>query len=230
MSLDTIRESFRVPLECRLLREAPEDAELLAIALHGYGQTAETMLGLTRKLLGGRIAIVSVEAPHPQYLAADFSDDRIGFHWGVRTRWEEAVRLHHAVVERVLESCGFAPARRFLIGFSQPVGLNYRFVAAHPGAVGGVIGLCGGVPKAWAEPGFPVDAALLHISRSEDEYFPPETIAPYERWLKAHAADAEFHLLPGRHRFPSRAGEIVGPWLRRVFRSDLQIPESCANI
>ncbi len=230
MPLETVRESFCVPLECRVLREAPEGADLVAIAMHGYGQTAETMLRLTRNLLGGRIAIVSVEAPHPQYLAADFSDDRIGFNWGVRTRWEEAVRLHHGILRTVLDNCGFPPARRFLIGFSQPVGLNYRFVAAHTGAVRGVIGLCGGVPKTWAEPGFQVDSALLHLSRSEDEYFPPEAIAPYEQWLKAHAADAEFHLLPGRHRFPSRAGEIVGPWLRRIFGFDLQIPESCAKI
>ena len=105
-----------------------------------------------------------------------------------------------------------------LVGFSQPVGLNYRFVGTWPAQVGGVIGLCGGVPRDWEEDSYkPVTAALLHISREEDEFFPAATAAKFPDRLRVHAPDVEFHMLPGGHRFPSKARHIAQPWMDRVF-------------
>ncbi len=96
------------------------------------------------------------------------------------------------------------------MGFSQPVGLNYRFIGTHPEEAGGVIGICGGVPKDWAEDKYkPVAAPILHISRSEDEYFPTDYVKGFPDRLRQHARDVEFHLLPGGHRFPSKAKPII---------------------
>jgi predicted esterase len=105
-----------------------------------------------------------------------------------------------------------------LAGFSQPVGLNYRFIATHPGQVGGVLGICGGVPRDWEEDKYQaVQAAVLHISRDADEFYPLDVVSTFAQRLRRRAADVEFHLLPGQHRFPSKAGEIVRPWMERVF-------------
>ena len=123
-----------------------------------------------------------------------------------------------AVLEDLRARLAIGGDRIALLGFSQPVGLNYRFAAAYPMAVRGLIGLCGGVPKNSEDGGTtPVESALLHISRSEDEYFPPEVTGQAEARLRTRARDVEVHLLPGKHRFPSKAGPIITNWLERVF-------------
>ena len=108
--------------------------------------------------------------------------------------------------------------RCLLVGFSQPVGLNYRFAGTHPGEVGGIIGICGGVPRDWQEDKYqPVQAAVLHIARDQDEFYPIDLVKTFPEKLGRHAGDVEFHLLEGPHRFPSKAGGIVRPWIERVF-------------
>ncbi len=71
-----------------------------------------------------------------------------------------------------------------------------------------------------------VSAALLHVARSEDEFYGPAVTEKYAERLRLRANDVEFHLLDGGHRFPSKAGSIVKPWIQRTFAqpggSDLQ--------
>jgi predicted esterase len=99
------------------------------------------------------------------------------------------------------------------------VGLNYRFVATHPDAVGGVIGVCGGLPGDWDEGTYQrVGAAVLHIARTSDEYYPPDITAHYEERLRRRAGDVEFHLIDGGHHMPSDGRRIVRPWLQRILR------------
>jgi len=104
------------------------------------------------------------------------------------------------------------------MGFSQPVGLNYRFAGTHPGEVAGILGICGGVPRDWEEDKYrQLDAAVLHISRDQDEFYPVAMVEKFPERLRKHAADVEFHLLDGPHRFPSKAGSVVREWMGRVF-------------
>jgi predicted esterase len=222
----TEHRSFRVPIECRYLLEAPQSAgpdSILAVALHGYGMNAAVMLSLARRLLGPEPILASIEAPNQFYLSMHSPDSsEIGYNWGTRAHWRSAVTVHHDMVRSVLAECRArfdVPRRRCLLaGFSQPVGLNYRFAATWPAEAAGVIGICGGVPRDWEEASYsPVDAALLHIARDQDEYYPPETAARFAGRLRLRAADVEFHMLAGAHRFPSQASRIVQPWLERVF-------------
>jgi predicted esterase len=211
---------FEVPRPCRYLL-SPGAGGPVVLALHGYGMSARTMLGLTRGVLGPRPTIAALEAPNTFFLTPDLTSPKIGYNWGTHETASFHVEVHHRMVMGLLEELrrklGTDAGSAVLLGFSQSVGLNYRFAAAHPGAVRGVAGICGGVPKTW-EDGEPdsVDAALLHISRSEDEYFPPEVSATFEERLRWRARDVEFHLLPGEHRFPSKAGPILEAWLDRV--------------
>jgi predicted esterase len=196
----------------------------LVLATHGYGMRAGIMLDLVQTWLGRRHWVVSVEGPYPVYLGAKPGEGDEGFHWGTKTHWREGVQLHHQILRRVLaDSCaraGVGPERTVLLGFSQSVGLNYRFIAAHPDAVAGVIGVCGGPPRDWEDnPDYKrVTAALLHIARDQDEYDPVDVVNRFESRLKSRASDVEFHLLPGPHRFPSAAKDVVLKWLDRVTR------------
>ncbi len=221
--------TFCVPLSCCYVVRppaVPAHAAGLAVVLHGYGSSPEAMLRLSAPWFGPDWVIASIQAPNQHYFTTPQGGVGSGaapaYNWGIRDHWEDAVRLHHSMVMHVLcdlrERFALEPQQCLLAGFSQPVGLNYRFCATYPGEVGGVLGVCGGVPRDWEADSYQsVSAALLHIARSEDEYYPVPTVQQFESRLRLRANDVEFHLLPGPHRFPSKAGPIVQSWLRRVF-------------
>jgi phospholipase/carboxylesterase len=215
--------TFSATLDCHYLLYAPAavtDSTLLAVALHGFGQTPEAMLRLTGLMLGEKRAIAAIQGPNQFYLSQ--TTNQVGYCWITHRHAESSIRLHHEMVLHVLDEAGreygIPPERRMLVGFSQPVGLNYRFAATHPQAVRGVIGVCGGLPKNWEDgPYQKVEAALLHIARREDEFYKPEVTEHYAERLRLRAADVEFHQLDGGHRFPSKAGRLVEQWIARVF-------------
>jgi predicted esterase len=218
------RRTFSARLDCHYLLYVPpgiDASTLLVAALHGFGSNPEIMLRLTQNLLGPRHAIAAIQAPSQFFLGQHSSE--VGYCWATHKHSEESVRLHHDMLLYVLDEVGRQHAipagRRVIVGFSQPVGLNYRFAATHPEAVRGVIGICGGVPKNWEEgPYQRVSAALLHIARQEDEFYPPAVTERYAERLRLRADDVEFHMLEGGHKFPSKAGPIAEKWMERVLR------------
>ena len=147
----------------------------------------------------------------------------VGYCWATPAHSDESVRLHHDMLLHVLDEAGrglgIPPERRILAGFSQPVGLNYRFAATHSSAVRGMISICGGVPGNWETGDYqPVSAALLHIARRQDEFYPLAKTEQYEARLRLRAGDVEFHMIDGGHRFPSKAGPIASRWIERIFQ------------
>jgi predicted esterase len=222
---DTARHcTFSARLDCHYLVRVPEAVDsrtLLVVALHGFGQNAETMLPLSDKLMSGRHVIASIEGPHQFFLNGKTAE--AGFSWGANRHAPASIRLHHEMVLHVLNEAGreygIPPARRLLVGFSQPVALNYRFAATWPDAVRGVIGLCGGLPGDWETANYcPVKASILHMARREDEYYPPRVTEQYRERLRLRVEDVEFHMLEGGHRFPSKGHVLVESWLERILR------------
>ena len=210
---------FPTLLDCRYIVQTPEsglDESALVVALHGYGMDAETMLRLVATWFSNH-KIISVQAPHPFYKSMEARE--VGYSWATHRQSEESVRLHHQILHQVLREIEAPPEKDLLAGFSQPVGLNYRFAATYPGSVRGVIGVCGGVPKDWETGDYQrVDAALLHIARTEDEIYQPEATRQYLGRLSARADDVEYLEFPGKHRFPSLAQPAVQDWVRRKFK------------
>ena len=218
---------FPARLDCRYLLDTPKDLQgppALIVALHGYSSNPGDMLRLTRAASGSAPVVASIQAPNQHYLSERPQGGRPvpAYNWGISPHWDSTVRLHHDMVLEVLAALrkrfGVGAERCVLAGFSQPVGLNYRFAATHPDEIRGVIGICGGIPRDWHEPKYkPVTAAVLHISRDEDEFYPVATASGFGDRLRERASDVEFHMLAGPHRFPSQAGAIVRPWLKRIF-------------
>lgn len=222
---DDIRHcTFSTRLDCHYLLHVPEIVDsrtALIVSLHGFGQTPETMLKLSGKLFGSRHVIASLQGPN-QFFLNDKTFD-VGFGWNTSRNAASSIRLHHDMVLHVLNEAGreyaIPPERRILAGFSQPVPLNYRFAATFPGAVRGVVGVCGGLPGDWETAGYqPVTAAVLHIARREDEYYPPRVTEQYPARLRLRVKDPEFHLIDGGHRVPSGGHVIVESWLERILR------------
>jgi predicted esterase len=202
--------------------ETPAVQPLLILTLHGYGSSPEAMLRLSLPTVGESHYVAALQGPHQHYQTAEpGTDSGVGYNWGTRLHGEENIRLHHEMVRSVLHALrdrfGVPPWRCLLMGFSQPVGLNYRFSGTYPEEIGGVLGICGGIPRDWQEDKYKPAPPLLHIARGEDEYFPASTVESYPERFGKHAADVEFHLLEGGHKYPSKARSIVQPWLARVF-------------
>ncbi len=215
--------SVQVQFDAGFLLHTPAKVDSrtpLVLALHGYGSNPEVMLRLSLMALGEDSIVASLRAPNQAYASGKPGMDEIAYNWGTRPHAALNIHLHHSIVRAVaaeLRGRFSIPAKRtILMGFSQPVGLNYRFIGTFPGEAGGVIAICGGVPKDWEEDKYSrVDAPVLHISRSEDEFFPPAVAARFPDRLRRHATNVEFHMLPGGHRFPSKAGPLIRNWLAR---------------
>ena len=216
--------TFSAQLDCHYLLAKPDvvdERTLLVTTLHGYGMNAGTMLRLTASWFPEQL-IAAVQGPSSFFLSAGTPASEVGFSWVTRDHAASWIRLHHEMLLRVMDEVGqqyrIPPERRLLVGFSQPVGLNYRFAATHPDAVRGVIGICGGMPGNWEQgPYRKVSAALLHIARREDEFYAPGVTEQFPNRLRLRADDVEFHMLDGGHRFPSKAKPIVDSWIERVF-------------
>ena len=214
--------TFSARLDCRYLLRAPDalgSQTTLVVALHGFGSNPETMLQLTAKLFDPSSLIAALEGPNQFFLGE--KNREVGYGWITNRHPADSIRLHRDMVLHVLAEAGrefgIPPERRLLAGFSQAVGLNYRLAATCSDAVRGVLAICGGLPSDWDEGDYgPVKAALLHIARREDEYYPPAVTEHYPARLRVRASDVEFHLLDGGHRMPSNGNLIVEPWVRRI--------------
>jgi len=212
---------FPARLDCRYLLRPGEPGGVLIVALHGFSSNPETMLRLTEMLAGSRHTIASLEGPYGFFLGAGRPD--IGYGWATTQRRDASVRLHHDMVRHTLAEAGrelgIPAERRFLLGFSQPVSLNYRFAEAHPGLVRGLIGICGGLPGDWDD-GAPrrIESAVLHIARAGDEIYPPSLTEQFAGRLRLRCDDVEFHQLDGGHRVPSKGAPLIRHWLDRVLR------------
>jgi phospholipase/carboxylesterase len=219
---EPVDRTFSARLDCHYLLQEPDAIDSktpLVLTLHGFGQNARPMLGLTARLFDGAVMVAALQGPNQFFLGQ--MERGVGYGWMTNRHPAEAIRLHHDMVQHVFEEVGrpygIPRERRVLVGFSQPVGLNYRFAATYPEAVRGVIGICGGLPGDWDDANYrTVTASLLHIARSEDEYYPPTVTQTYAARLRQRAADVEFHMLEGGHQVPSDGNTLVAPWLRRA--------------
>lgn len=190
----------------------------LVVALHGYGMTAARMLEYTRQLIGAEPALVAVEAPNAAHLGPDPRTSGTGYNWGIRETTEFHVDFHHRIVSSVLKwawnTFPINPRRTVLAGFSQPVGLNYRYAAGFPEKLGGVLALCGGVPEEWDLHALrPLPLSVLHVARTEDEFYPVDTIDVFDQRLRRSVGDVTMLRLAGKHRFPLQASADARAWL-----------------
>lgn len=216
---------FSLPLTCRYLVAPTPDpipaSPVIVLTLHGYGSNPEAMLRLTVPTVERDVIVAALQAPNQHFTGDGPTSGIAGYNWGIRHHHGDSVRLHHEMVLKTLEELqsrfGVPAKRCFLVAFSQAVGFNYRFLGTYPEAVAGVVAICGGVPKDWEEPKYKnFSTPILHIARSEDEFFPVEAVEGFPARLGAHASDVEFHLIPGQHRYPSKARELVRGWMGRV--------------
>jgi predicted esterase len=219
---EVIDRCFSARLDCHYLLQAPDHVDErtpLVVSLHGFGGNPESMLKLTDRLFDTRPVIAALQGPFQFFRPPGVRE--VGYGWITGRRPNESIRLHRDMVLHVLDEAGgqfgIPRERRLLVGFSQSVALNYRFAAACPDAVRGVIAICGGLPSGWDDVTHqPIRASVLHLAAREDETYPLSVTESYPEKLRRYAADVEFHLIDGVHWMPASGSAIVTPWLRRI--------------
>ncbi|HSD52490.1 MAG TPA: hypothetical protein VLG48_13890 [Candidatus Methylomirabilis sp.] len=196
----------------------------LLVALHGYGGTKESMLALARRICGDRCAIASLQGPHQHTQRRRGHPGgtravRIAFGWGTMHNSAENQTLHHEFIRRVTRvvSRTHRIDRRkiFLLGFSQSVGLNYRFAFTYPNTIRGVVGVCGGIPGDWetSRKYRRSGTDILHLSGTKDPFYPLERVRTFKAALERRSASVEHHFLPVGHIFSRRCLPTIRRWL-----------------
>jgi predicted esterase len=193
----------------------------LLIALHGYGANKRQMMREALALAPDSFAIASLQGFH-QHMKEPKEPGgplRFGFGWLTNFHPEESVAIHHQALldlMQTLVSEGVADKTRlFLLGFSQSCALNYRFVFTHPDQLRGVVGICGGLPGDWetSEHYQPTKSAVLHLTGTRDDFYPPSRVADYQERLKLRARKVEFRSYDAAHEIVPAMRDDVRVWL-----------------
>jgi predicted esterase len=220
-----VEQRVTIPMACFFDVQIPDAPPArwghpLLIALHGYGGTKESMLSLAHRICGDRCAIASLQGTHQHTQRRRASRTvRIAFGWGTMHNSAENQALHHEFIRRVIREISrrhrIDRGKIFLLGFSQSVGLNYRFAFTYPNTIRGVVGVCGGIPGDWEEsPKYRRSRTdILHISGTKDPFYPLERVRTFKAALERRAASVEHQFVPTRHVFPRRAIPAIRRWL-----------------
>jgi predicted esterase len=200
----------------------------LLIAFHGYEGNKESMMALALKINSGDFVIASVQGPNAFFARPDAEpvNRRIGFGWMMQYKAEETIRLHHQTLLSVIEDTAAAhPIDRraiFLLAFSQPVSLNYRFAFTHPGIIRGVIAVCGGIPGDWDQDKYETsDTDLLIIAGETDEFYPLARTRTFKEAMARRSPSVEYRTFPVGHVFPRESLPIIDAWIKERLNSDL---------
>lgn len=196
----------------------------LLVALHGYGGDKVSMMRLARRINDRDYVIASLQGPHQHLVHPTKEKPELGygFGWLSNFRPEESVALHHRAVRRIIGELGEAgtidPARVFLLGFSQSVGVNFRFAFTHTEMVRGVIAICGGIPGDWESEGKYQKGAVdvLYIAGEKDQFYTPERVRAAAEALKRRARSVQLRIFETGHEVPREAHALIDEWMKDV--------------
>ncbi len=196
----------------------------LLIALHGYGANKRQMMREARQMAPESFAILSLQGFH-QHMKEPKQPGgplRFGFGWLTNFHPEDSVAIHHHAILDLINDLATQSVvdgeRIFLLGFSQTCALNYRFAFTHPHILRGVIGICGGLPGDWdsSQDYQPTNASVFHLTGAQDEFYPPERVARYEKQLRMRANDVTFKSYEADHNIVPAMRNDVKAWLEKT--------------
>ncbi len=199
----------------------------LLIALHGYGGDKTSMMKLARRINELDYVIAALQGPHQHMLIPKTRDEKLkfGFGWLTNFKPEESVEMHHrnlrSLIQR-LTSNGVADARNvFLLGFSQAVGVNFRFAFTHANLVRGVVAICGGIPSDWeiADKYEGGEIEVLYLGAEQDEFYTPDRLAQFAEAMKIRARSVELQMFDTGHEVPRDSYPVIDQWIKSKVRN-----------
>lgn len=202
----------------------PDGAEPkpLLIALHGYGGDKSSMLRLARRINETDFVIAALQGPHQHMVMPPKENPQLGYGFGWLTNFkaEESVALHHQLVREIITTTGQSgeadTSKVFLLGFSQAVGVNFRFAFTQPDLVRGVVAICGGIPGDWESEGKYASGAVdvLYVASERDEFYTSERIRQNAESLARRARSVQLRMFEAGHEVPREAYPVIDAWLK----------------
>ena len=158
------------------------------------------MMRLARRINGQDYVIASLQGVHQHIIRPQNREDKLqyGFGWLTNFKPEESVALHHRNINQIIATLTSRklvdPRNIFLLGFSQSVGINFRFAFTHAHSLRGVIAICGGIPGDWetTEKYSGPNLDILYLGATQDEFYPPDRITQFAIVPEAEAAKLGF--------------------------------------
>jgi predicted esterase len=224
--ITTMERRLTVEFPCYYDLHLPETEEPkpLVIALHGYGGDKRSMMSLMRRILQGReedFVLAAPQGPHQHLVLPTKESPKLGqgFGWLTNFNAEESVAMHHSLVRQIIDSLAgrIDRSRVFLVGFSQAVGVNFRFAFTHPGVIRGIVAICGGIPGDWeAEGKYQAgDLDILYVAAERDEYYASDRMRQNAETLRSRARSVALHFFDCGHEVPRDSHPLIADWLAR---------------
>jgi phospholipase/carboxylesterase len=223
---EPIERRMVVEFPCYYDLHIPEGAgpKPLVIAMHGYGGDKSSMMKLMRRINDRDYVIACLQGPHQHLVMPTKESPKLGYGFGWLSNFkpEESVAIHHYLVRGIIETLvesGTADANNvFLLGFSQAVGVNFRFAFTHGNLVRGVVAICGGIPGDWSDQEGKYQSGaidVLHIAGERDEYYTTDRMRQNVEALRGRARSVRSHFFDAGHEVPREAYPVIDEWLRR---------------
>ncbi len=197
---------------------ATSRAAPMIVGFHGYGQTADDMLGELRKVPGiERFTVVSVQALHAFYLRGN---ERVGASWMTKQDRDVAVADNIAYVDRVVDALDAEPAvehPRAIVfaGFSQGASMAYRAAALGRHRAIGVIALGGDIPPEVKSSNSALPPVLIGAGDKET-WFTAEKVDADVAFLKSRDVAVNVVRFSGGHEWTDEFRAKAGVWLRGI--------------
>ncbi len=191
----------------------------LLISVHGYAAHKNYMMREAKLIAPKDFVIASLQAPNRFWREAEGGEYKIAFGWLNDFKPEESVALHQQfvldVIERLSSEEGIDKERVFLYGFSQACALNFRFAFTHPGALKGIIGVCGGIPSDLGTNGdySPTRADVLYLYGDKDVFYPPEKFRSYVERLNDYLPNCETKKYDAGHEITQEMRAEMKKWM-----------------
>jgi predicted esterase len=202
----------------RVLVEDAADSSLrrgTLVVFHGYGQSAEDMLGEVCRIAGASAwTIVAVQALHRFYTR---DNQRVIASWMTRQDRELAIADNVEYVDRALAEVGIeAPVVFF--GFSQGVAMAFRAALVGRQEAAGIVALAGDIPPELKEPGVTARRwpPVFIATGSRDTWFTPARLAGEVSFLESRQVPHEALVFEGGHEWTDTFREAAGAWLERL--------------
>jgi len=236
MRTQALPEEIRMtePIERKMVVEFPcyydlyipegESPKPLVIAMHGYGGDKSSMMKLMRRINDQDYVIACLQGPHQHLVMPTKESPKLGYGFGWLSNFkpEESVAIHHHLVRGIIETLGKSGTadtnRVFLLGFSQAVGVNFRFAFTHANLIRGVVAICGGIPGDWSDQEGKYQSGavdVLHIAGERDEYYTTDRMRQNIEALRSRARSVESHFFDSEHEVPRESYSVIDEWLKR---------------
>jgi phospholipase/carboxylesterase len=175
---------------------------MAGVLLHGRGKTPEEKIDLAARfgnIEGIRWVVPEAETPGSWYPGRFFDPRETN-----EPYLTEAVEQCHEAVLEAGESGRLTPDRLVIVGFSQGASLALEYALRHPGFVGSMIVLTGGlmgVPGSdWKSiaPRSLAGLRMLLTGSDVDEWIPEESTHEAANLFRELGADVQLRIYPGR--------------------------------